>query len=108
MSDTAQRPVSHSVYFKLNERTPEAAEALVAECKEKLDGHPGVLAFNVGVLGTGFDRPVNDNDFDVALYLLFENRAAHDMYQVSDRHQSYISANKEKWAQVRVFDAEVV
>ncbi|MCO6043712.1 Dabb family protein [Aeoliella sp. ICT_H6.2] len=108
MSDTAQRPVSHCVYFKLKDRSTEAVEALVAECKEKLDGHPGVLAFNVGVVGTGFDRPVNDNDWDVALYLLFEDRAAHDTYQMSERHQSYIATNKDSWAEVRVFDAEVV
>jgi hypothetical protein len=108
MSDTASRPVSHSVYFKLKEPTTENVDALVADIKDKLDGHPGVLVFNVGVVGTDFTRPVNDNNFEVALYLLFENRAAHDTYQVSERHQAYIAGNKESWAAVRVFDAEVV
>ena len=100
--------VIHSVYFKLKQASPAAVAALVAECHDKLDGHDGVEYFQVGERGDGFDRPVNDHDFDVALLLVFRDRAAHDSYQACERHQQFIQANKDTWAAVRVFDAIAV
>ena len=52
-------------------------------------------------------RPVNQTDFDVALQVVFETRAAHDAYQVAPRHVQFIEENKANWAKVRVFDANV-
>jgi len=50
-------------------------------------------------------RPVNDQDFDVALHLVFANRADHDMYQDAPRHLKFVEENKADWAKVRVFDS---
>ena len=44
---------------------------------------------------------------DVALQLVFTDRAAHDAYQVAPRHATFIAENRDNWAQVRVFDAHV-
>jgi hypothetical protein len=49
---------------------------------------------------------VNDRDFDVALFIVFESHAAHDAYQVADRHETFIAENAPNWAKVRVFDAD--
>lgn len=97
--------VAHAVYFKLKDSTAAGIAALIADCQEKLDGHPGVQYFCVGERGAGFDRPVNDQDFDVALFLVFDDRQTHDTYQASERHQQFIAANRETWASVRVFDS---
>jgi hypothetical protein len=53
------------------------------------------------------DRPVNDRMFDVGLHVIFADRAAHDAYQVHERHIKFIEANKPTWRQVRVFDTDV-
>ena len=53
---------------------------------------------------TILNREMNDRDFDVALCVVFERKADHDAYQVADCHLEYIEANKDNWAQVRVFD----
>jgi hypothetical protein len=98
--------LSHAVYFMLKHRTPEAAATLVAACRKHLTGHPGTVAFSVGTLAD-YDRAVNDRDHDVALTIVFESRAAHDAYQVADRHEQFIAEAAPTWAKVRVFDADL-
>ena len=99
--------ISHDVYFTLKDRTPEAKAKLVAACKKYLTGHDGVTFYAAGTMAEGFDRPVNDRDFDVALHIIFESKPAHDKYQVSERHVGFVNENKDTWAKVRVFDADV-
>ena len=99
--------LAHMVYFTLKEKTPAARQALVDACKKYLNDHAGILHFSVGVPADAYQRAVNDRDFDVALHLVFQDSAAHDVYQVAPRHQQFIAENKANWAKVRVFDAEV-
>lgn len=98
--------LAHAVYFTLKERTPAAAAALVASCKQHLTGHPGTAYFAAGTRAD-YDRQVNDRDFDVALLIVFESHAAHDAYQVAERHNQFVAENATTWAKVRVFDADV-
>ena len=98
--------LSHAVYFTLKDRSPAAAQALVESCRKHLTGHPGETYFSVGTCAA-YDREVNDRDFDVALLIVFESHAAHEAYQVADRHNQFIAENATTWAKVRVFDAEV-
>jgi quinol monooxygenase YgiN len=97
--------LTHAVSFTLKDRTPEAAAALAASCREHLAGHTGEVFFSVGTLAP-YDRPVNDRDWDVFLVIVFESRAAHDAYQTAPRHEQFIAANAPSWAKVRVFDAD--
>lgn len=98
--------LTHSVFFTLKDPSAAACQALVAECHRWLSGHPGVRCLTVGTLASQYERPVNDRAFHVALTLVFETAAAHDAYQVSERHQAFIAANRVNWDKVRVFDAE--
>lgn len=97
--------LAHSVYFTLKDRTPEAAAALVASCREHLTGHQGEVAFHVGTCAA-YDRPVNDRDWDVMLLIVFDSLKSHDAYQVAPRHTQFIAENATSWAKVRVFDAD--
>ncbi|MBI4600601.1 MAG: Dabb family protein [Planctomycetes bacterium] len=99
--------LSHDVYFTLKDRSPEAAARLVATCKRYLSGHPGTLFFAVGTLEPELARPVNDRDFDVALHVVFKDRASHDLYQKDPRHHQFIAEEKASWERVRVFDSIV-
>jgi hypothetical protein len=99
--------LSHDVYFTLKERTPEAKQKLVEACKKYLSGHEGCEAFSAGVVAEDLSAPVNDRDFDVAVHILFKDKAAHDTYQKSDRHKKFIEENRDGWAKVRVFDSYV-
>ncbi len=99
--------LSHAVYFTLKKRTPEAAAKLVASCEQHLTGHPGTVFFSVGTCAAEYDREVNDRDYDVALTIVFESHAAHEVYQTAPRHEQFIAENATDWAKVRVFDANL-
>ncbi len=99
--------LSHDVYFSLNDNSAAARGALVAACQKFLTGHPGTVFFAAGELAEEFTRDVNDRAFDVALHVVFQDKAAHDAYQQHPRHLQFIAENKGAWRQVRVFDSYV-
>jgi hypothetical protein len=99
--------LAHLVYFTLQDASDAARERLIAACHEQLSGHDGTVFFAVGPRELDLQRPVNDCDFDVALHVVFQDRAAHDRYQQHPRHLQFIEENKANWKQVRVFDAVV-
>ncbi len=107
MGTTEPKVFTHSVYFTLKEKTSEMQDRLVAACHKYLTDHPGTIHFSAGSRATDYDRPVNDQEFDVALVLVFASEADHGRYQVADRHQQFIDEQKDSWAEVRVFDALV-
>ncbi len=80
-------------------------KSLVAGCQKFLAGHEGTVYFAVGVLAEEMNRDVNVRDFDVALYVVFANKAAHDQYSSHPRHLKFIEEFKSSWDSVRVFDA---
>jgi hypothetical protein len=107
-AEKAAKPqIGHMVYFKLKDGTPAARQKMVAACDEFLSGHPGTVYYSSGVLAEEFKRDVNDREWDVALHLVFADKAAHDAYQDHPRHLKFIEQNKDSWAKVRVFDAEI-
>jgi hypothetical protein len=95
----------HSVYVELKEDTPALRQKLIDDCHAYLAPIPGIVAFAVGPRDEGLDREVNDLDFDVALTVVFRDRASHDLYQPHARHQEFIARNKDNFARVRVFDS---
>ncbi|HEY7424612.1 MAG TPA: Dabb family protein [Gemmataceae bacterium] len=99
--------IVHNVYFALKDNSPEAKKKLVDACKKYLTEHPGEVFFAAGTLAEDLNRPVNDRDFDVALHIVFKDKASHDTYQDSKRHKEFIEENKENWKKVRVFDSVV-
>ncbi len=99
--------IGHMVYFKLKDSTAENRQKLVDACDKYLADHDGVVFYSAGVIGDDFKRDVNDRDWDVALHLVFTDKAAHDKYAVHKEHLKFIDENKANWAKVRVFDSEL-
>ena len=97
--------IGHMVYFTLKERTPAARQKLVSACQKYLNGHEGTVYFAAGTVAEEFSREVNDREWDVALHLVFQDKAAHDVYQDHPRHDLFINENKDTWQKVRVFDS---
>lgn len=99
--------LAHNVFFTLKDPSSENIDALVAACHRYLKSHPGVVFFAAGTLVEELQRPVNDRAFHVALHVVFEDKAAHDVYQTAPDHLTFIEQNKAGWEQVRVFDSYV-
>ena len=100
-------PLSHDVFFELNDGSPSKCEALVKDCYDYLKGHDGVMEFSAGTRALDCTRDINDLRFHVALRMLFADAASHDAYQVAPRHQEFIKRNKAAWKSVRVFDSTI-
>jgi hypothetical protein len=94
----------HDVYVTLREDTPEARAALAAACR-RLEAIAGVLELAFAERGEEFARPVNDQDFDVCLHVVFADRAAHDRYQESPEHQDLLAEWAPRFESLRVFDS---
>lgn len=103
MPEAAQ--LTHCVFFTLHDNSASHCQALVDDCYQFLTRPDGVVSLHAGVRDSELDRPVNDQGFDVALVVVFESRAAHDVYQDHPEHVAFIERNKASWSNVRVFDA---
>lgn len=95
----------HNVYFALHDPTPANIAQLVAACDKYLSKHPGTAFYAAGTL-SDLSREVNDRDWHVGLHVIFQDRAAHDAYQVHPEHLKFIEENKASWKKVRVFDTD--
>jgi len=99
------RVLMHAVYFTLKDDSEAQKQRLIKLCDEYLKDHEGSVGFGAGPRAKEFDREVNDQDHDVALFVVFENKAAHDRYQTHPRHLKFIELGKDNWKSVRVFDS---
>ncbi|HEX6960899.1 MAG TPA: Dabb family protein [Lacipirellula sp.] len=104
---SSESGLAHLVFFTLKDKSPQARDALVAACHKYLTDHPGVTHFSAGPRAEQYQRPVNDQEFDVALVVVFASAADHDRYQEAPRHKEFIAEQRDNWAAVRVFDALV-
>jgi hypothetical protein len=107
MSSPGAGSLIHSVYFSLRKDSEEARQRLVAACKQHLADHPGTVFFAVAMRADDIAWSISDLDFDVALHVVFSDKAAHDQYQEAPSHVRFIEENEGNWKEVRVFDAYV-
>ncbi len=54
----------------------------------------------------GTDRDVVDNSYGYGLFLVFDDAAGHDAYQVGEVHQQFIADHGTKWEHVLVYDTQ--
>jgi len=107
MADPGKPMLAHMVYFTLKDNAPPAIEKQLAACREFLTNHPGQVFVGIGTRTGDLTRDVNDQQFHVGLHIVFQDRAAHDVYQTHPRHLQFIEQSKPNWTNVRVFDADV-
>jgi hypothetical protein len=99
--------LAHMVFFTLKDASDANREKMVRACKDYLSGHDGTVYFSVGTRNEDFQREVNDKEYDIALHLVFKDKAAHDVYQDHARHKKFIAENQSLWSKVRVFDSDI-
>jgi len=105
--NAAEPQLAHMVFFTLAEDNQANRDELVAACQKYLSDHNGTVYFSAGPIADDLTREVNDREFDVALHLVFANKAAHDTYQTHPQHLEFIEKSKHLWSGVRVFDSYI-
>jgi len=96
----------HTVFFNLRKDLDgsEVTEFRMGLESLKRIGH--AEAAYVGSPADVPERPVLVKNYDFCLTVLLKDVAAHDAYQQDPVHQAFIEAHKEKWKQVKVYDAD--
>jgi hypothetical protein len=95
---------THVVFFWLKPGTSEAArQQTIDGCNEYLARIPGVRHLWAGKPAMT-PRDVVDNSYQVGLCVVFDDRAAHDLYQEHPLHKEFIEKNKMHWQRVQVYD----
>ncbi len=107
LAGAAEPQLAHMVFFALKDHSKESREKFIASCEKYLSEHEGTVYFSVGTIAEDKDveEPVSVKDFDVALHVVFENKAAKAKYLASERHKQFVDENRESFAGVRVFDS---
>jgi len=95
----------HTVYFWFDEDLDSQALAAAEEGLQSLTEDPSV---HHGLYGKPADthRSVVDNTYTYGLSLIFEDKAAHDAYQVGEVHKRFLAEHKAKWHRVVVYDIQ--
>jgi Stress responsive A/B Barrel Domain len=104
---TAEPQLAHMVFFALKDHSNESRQRFIASCDKYLSEHEGTVYYSVGTIAEDKDvqEPVSVKDFDVALHVVFENKAAKAKYLASERHKQFVDENRDSFAGVRVFDS---
>jgi len=105
---TLAAEMGHMVFFKLTDSSPKSRTHFAGLCHKYLAKIPGITYFSVGGLADDLSRDVNDKDFDIALHVVFKDRAAHDVYATHPDHLKLIELGKPLWTKVRVFDSDLI
>ncbi len=80
------------------------AQKTIDSCRANLAEIPGIVSMTLGVPGGTSGGPV-DNSYGVALIIDFEDKAAHDAYDVHPSHQRMIAECGHLWSRVQVYDS---
>jgi hypothetical protein len=104
-AEKAGPQLAHMVFFTLKDHSKESREKFVASCQKYLADHEGTAYFSVGTIAEDVEEPVSVRDFDVALHVVFQDKAARDSYLEHPRHKQFVEENKDFFAKVRVFDS---
>ena len=107
LAGRAEPQLAHMVFFALKDHSKDSRERFIASCDQYLSNHEGTVYYSVGTIAEDKDveEPVSVKDFDVALHVVFENKAAKAKYLASERHKQFVDENRESFAGVRVFDS---
>jgi hypothetical protein len=96
--------IAHNVYFTLHDNSEAAVQAMVDDCRADLSQLPGIVFFAAGTC-SDVARSSSDRDYDAALHVVFQNRAALDAYLTASKHVGFMDKHSGNWKRVRVFDS---
>jgi hypothetical protein len=99
--------IGHMVFFELKDKSAESKKKLVDACYKYLKDHDGVLYFSAGPRAEDAKEPVSATDWDVALHIVFKDKASLDKYIPHPNHKKFVDENKASWKGVKVYDSHL-
>jgi len=105
--DVSEKYFAHMVFFQLLDLSDPAVDAFLNYCVKYLANHDGQVHFSLGLRAVDIHRDVSDASFDVAMHIIFQNRAAYDAYAASQPHQDFITETAGMSTGRRVLDSYI-
>jgi len=96
--------IAHNVYFALHDNAESPVQSMIDDCYVELSHLPGIVFFAAGTC-SDIARSSSDRDYDVALHVVFRDRAALDAYSTAPKHVGFIDKHSGNWKRIRVFDS---
>jgi hypothetical protein len=96
--------LTHSVYFSLTDKSDKSRAGFKDICLKFLSGQDGQCVFAIGDCANPLGRPVNVENFDVAVYTAWVSADAYQRYLSSQRHKDFFPATQGMLANTYVFD----
>ena len=82
--------LSHVVIFWVKpDAAPDASDQLLAGCHQYLKDLPGVVNFHAGKM-VASHRPIVEQSYQVALNVIFTDKAAEEAYQIHPTHLVFV------------------
>lgn len=107
-SETSGYMLQHNVYFYLNENVTEEEKNEFEEGLRKITALESLHAYELGIPADTAERDVTDHSYAYAIFSWFtsiENYKAYDEHPV---HLEFIDTFNHLWADVKVFDSEII
>lgn len=100
--------LQHTVFFYLNDDvTPELRSQFEAGLEKLLD-IPEVYRSETGVPAGTADRDVTDHSYSYSIYTWFKTMEDYDVYAEHPDHLEFIDTYNHLWADVKVYDADII
>ena len=106
-TEPVDRPIVHTVYFVLADRSADAIRVFSEACVSLLSGHDGQTRFALGTRALNIRRTVSALDYDIMMTMTFVGMEALDEYQRSPRHDEFITATAGMSTDRTVYDSFV-
>ncbi|MEX0843947.1 MAG: Dabb family protein [Balneolaceae bacterium] len=107
-SKTTVGMLQHIVYFYLNEDVTEEEKADFEEGLQKLLSIDEVYFYQIGTPGETAERDVTDHSFGYSISSWFQTMDDYMVYAEHPIHLEFIDEYSHLWADVKVFDSEVI
>jgi hypothetical protein len=96
--------IAHHVLFWLKADTTADQKNAFYKSLQTLENIEVVKVFHVGTPAP-IEREVVDSSYTFSLFLLFEDLAAHDVYQVHPLHKAFLDEFRVFFEKVVIYDA---
>jgi hypothetical protein len=97
--------IAHHVLFWLKADTTDDQKAAFRKSLETLQGVEVVKTLHIGTPAP-IERSVVDTTYTFSLFLLFDDLAAHDVYQVHPLHKAFLDEFRVYFDRVVIYDAQ--
>lgn len=96
--------IAHHVLFWLKADTSEDQKKAFRNGLQSLEKIEVVKTFHIGTPAP-IERAVVDTTYTFSLFLLFDDLAAHDVYQVHEIHKAFLDEFRVLFEKVIIYDA---